>query len=67
MSAVYAIVAWLLIQIAETTFEPMGLPAWTVKLVITLAILGLPLACVLAWAFDVTAEGGRAHRGLVPD
>ena len=55
--AVYAIVAWLLIQIAETTFEPMGLPAWTVKLVITLAILGVPLACVLAWTFDVTPKG----------
>jgi TolB-like protein/tetratricopeptide (TPR) repeat protein len=55
--AVYAVVAWLLVQVAETTFEPMGLPAWTVKLVITLAILGLPLACVLAWAFDVTPKG----------
>ena len=55
--AVYAVVAWLLVQVAETTFEPMGLPAWTVKLVISLAILGLPLACVLAWAFDITPRG----------
>ena len=64
--AVYAIVAWLLIQIAETTFEPMGLPAWTVKLVITLAILGLPLACVLAWAFDVTPKGVERTADLSP-
>lgn len=53
----YLIVGWLLIQIAETTFEPMGLPAWTLTLVIVLTMLGLPLAAVLAWAFDITASG----------
>lgn len=57
VAAVYAVGAWLLIQIADTTFEPMGLPLWTIKLVITLAILGFPLVCVLAWTFDVTPKG----------
>jgi len=57
VAAVYLVVAWLLIQVAGTTFEPMGLPAWTIKLVITLAALGFPLACGLAWAFDVTSRG----------
>ena len=53
----YLIAGWLLIQIAETTFEPIGLPDWTLKLVIVLIVLGLPLAAVLAWAFDVTPDG----------
>jgi adenylate cyclase len=57
VAAVYLVVAWLLVQVAGTTFEPMGLPPWTLKLVITLAALGFPLACALAWAFDVTAKG----------
>ena len=54
---VYLVVAWLLVQVADAIFEPMGLPAWTLKLVITLVALGFPLACALAWAFDVTAKG----------
>jgi adenylate cyclase len=57
VAVVYVVVAWLLIQIADTTFEPMGLPGWTIRLVITLAVLGFPLACALAWAFDVTPRG----------
>ncbi|MCJ7453525.1 MAG: hypothetical protein MUO39_13775, partial [Steroidobacteraceae bacterium] len=54
---VYLVVAWVLVQVADAIFEPMGLPAWTLKLVITLAALGFPLAIALAWAFDVTAKG----------
>lgn len=57
VAAVYLIGAWALIQIADTTFETMGLPPWTVKLVIVLVILGFPLVCALAWAFDVTPAG----------
>lgn len=57
VASAYGVVAWLLIQVADSTFEPIGLPAWTLKLVIWLAILGFPLACALAWAYDVTPTG----------
>ncbi len=57
VAAVYLVAAWLLIQVADAVFEPMGLPPWSLKLVIVLAALGFPLACVLAWAFDVTPRG----------
>ena len=57
VAAVYLVAAWLLIQVADAVFEPMGLPAWSLKLVIVLAALGFPLACVLAWAFDMTPRG----------
>jgi len=57
VAVVYAVAAWLLIQVADAVFEPLGLPAWTLKLVIVLALLGFPLACALAWAFDVTPRG----------
>jgi len=57
VAIVYLIASWLAIQVAAETFEPLGLPAWTVRLVIVLAALGLPLALALAWAFDVTPRG----------
>ena len=66
----YVIVAWLVMQIAETVFEPLGLPPWTLTLVIALALLGLPLTVVIAWAFDLTSKGFEATRpepAAVPD
>jgi adenylate cyclase len=57
VAIVYLVIAWLLIQVADATFEPIGLPAWANLLVIVLAALGFPLACGLAWAFDVTPRG----------
>jgi adenylate cyclase len=46
---VYIVAAWLLVQIADATFEPMGLPPPLVKLVVFLAVAGLPLAIALGW------------------
>jgi hypothetical protein len=34
VAVVYLVVAWLVVQVASTTFGPMGLPPWTLKLVI---------------------------------
>ena len=56
-ATVYAIVAWLLIQIASTVEEPLGLPGWFDTIVIVLLALGLPVAIVLSWAFDLTPGG----------
>jgi TolB-like protein len=53
----YAVVAWLLIQIAATTFPAWELPPWALRLVIALAAFGLVPALILSWAFDVTPEG----------
>lgn len=57
VALVYAVVAWLLVQIAAVTFPHLRLPSWAVTLVIVLAALGFPLAVILAWAFDVTPGG----------
>jgi len=66
VAVVYLVVAWLVVQVASTTFEPMGLPPWTLKLVITLVALGFPLACALAWAFDVTPRGIERTAAAAP-
>ena len=57
VAVVYLVAAWLVIQVAGEVFEPLGLPDWSLRLVIVLAGLGFPLACALAWAFDVTPRG----------
>lgn len=62
-AAVYAVVAWLVIQIAVTTFPYLGLPRWMITGVIAVVLLGFPLALVLAWSLDLTPSGMRRERG----
>ncbi len=57
VAAVYAVVALAVIAAASDILPRLLLPDWTVTLVIVLAILGLPLAVVLAWGYDITREG----------
>jgi serine/threonine-protein kinase len=53
----YAVIAWLLIQIATQTFPFFEIPNWIVRAVIVLLLLGFPVALVIAWAFELTPEG----------
>ena len=55
--AIYAVIAWVLLQIAEVTFEPMGLPPWMMRSLIVTAIVGLPISALLAWVIDFGAKG----------
>lgn len=55
----YLIGAWILVQIADATFEPLNLPVWSTTLVLWLLVLGFPVALFLAWALEVTPEGIR--------
>src|SRR2546425_12920540 len=57
VAVAYAIVAWLLIQIATQVFPFFEIPNWAVRLVVLLVAIGFPIALVLAWAFELTPEG----------
>jgi TolB-like protein len=57
VAVAYAIVGWLLIQIATQVFPFLEIPTWVVRLVIMLVAAGFPIALVIAWAFELTPEG----------
>lgn len=57
VAVAYTIVGWLLIQIATQVFPFLEIPNWTVRLVIVLVAIGLPIALLIAWAFEATPEG----------
>ena len=65
VAGVYIVVAWIAIQAAATIFPALELPAWTIKFVIILAAIGLPIAIVLAWAFDLQRDRGTAETPIV--
>ncbi len=55
--AVYAVSAWLVLQVAETVLEPLGFPSWVMRSVILAAIVGFPVSFVLAWIIDIRPDG----------
>src|SRR5438067_5930493 len=59
LAVAYAVVSWLLIQIATQVFPFFEIPTWSVRLVIIALVLGFPVALLLSWAFDLTPAGIR--------
>src|SRR3954469_19804029 len=57
VAVAYAIVGWLLIQVATQVFPFLEIPNWVVRLVIALVAIGCPVALIIAWAFELTPQG----------
>ena len=53
----YAVVGWLLIQVATQVFPFLEIPNFAIRLVIFITALGFPVALIIAWAFELTPEG----------
>jgi adenylate cyclase len=53
----YAVVGWIVIEVASVVLPALNLPPWAVTLVIVLVALGLPIALTLAWAVDIGPGG----------
>jgi TolB-like protein/Tfp pilus assembly protein PilF len=60
VAAAYVIAAGGIIQLASAAFPAWELPNWMLRLVIVLLLMGFPIALILAWAYDITAQGVRA-------
>jgi len=66
VAAMYAVVAWLLVQVITSVEAPLNLPDWVDTFVIILLAVGFPIALVLGWAFDVTPQGIRPANETEP-
>ena len=66
VAAAYAVVAWLLVQAADILLGNFGAPEWVFKSFVALLALGLPLALFLSWAYELTPEGVKQTREVLP-
>ena len=57
VAVAYAVVGWLLVQVATQVFPFFEIPNWAVRLVVLAIVIGFPIALVIAWAFELTPEG----------
>ncbi len=66
VAVTYAIVGWLLVQVATQVFPFLNIPNWVVRLVIVFVAAGFPVALVIAWAFELTPEGIKRTEDVDP-
>lgn len=57
VAVAYAVVGWLLIQVATQVFPFFDIPNWGVRLAVVFVVIGFPIALIFAWAFELTPEG----------
>src|SRR5881409_1749681 len=62
----YAVVGWVIAQIATQIFPFLEIPNWIVRLIIVLIAIGFPIALVIAWAFEATPEGIKRTEDVDP-
>ena len=60
----YAIVAWLLLQVADVVLDNIGAPAWVFQVILLLLVIGFPVAIIFAWAFELTPEGIKKEKDV---
>jgi len=63
----YAVVAWLLIEIAAVFLPMLDAPEWMITAFVVLLALGFALALFISWSFEMTPEGLKRTEDLSPD
>ena len=53
----YLLGMWIMLQVAQTTFEPLHLPGWWMTALTILAVIGIPIVAMLAWSYEITPGG----------
>jgi len=67
VGAAYAVVAWVVLQVAATVLPIYSAPAWILPTLTTLLILGFPVAMLLAWAYEITPQGVKRTGTTEPE
>ena len=51
--SIYLVSSWLLIQVLDVTSKPLGLPVYSVTILLILLIIGFPINMYLVWVFHI--------------
>src|SRR5262249_10760764 len=57
VAVAYAVGGWALSQGIAQVLPVFDIPAWVIRLIVVLIIIGFPIALIFAWAFEITPEG----------
>jgi adenylate cyclase len=65
VAVAYAVVAWLLLQVADVVLGNIEAPTWVFQAILLLFVIGFPLALIFAWAFELTPDGIKLEKHVV--
>lgn len=60
VSLAYAIVSWLIVQVADIVLPTFNAPQWIMQVLVVMLILLFPIAVLLSWAYELTPQGFKA-------
>jgi len=63
----YAVVGWLVAQVADLALESFGAPDWVMKTALFFMVVGFVLSLFIAWAYELTPEGIKRAQDVDPD
>jgi len=66
VAVAYIVAGWALSQGIAQVFPVFDVPNWAIRLIVLLIIVGLPVALVLAWAFEITPQGIKRTEDVDP-
>lgn len=64
MGVLYVVASWVVLQIADVIFDPLGVPGWVFRLLMSLLALGFPFALFFSWIFELTPDGLKRERDI---
>ncbi|NHK26644.1 tetratricopeptide repeat protein [Parvularcula flava] len=67
IAGVYAVISWLLVQIAVALEAALEMPSWFDAVVTSLLLIGFPIAIIFAWAFEMTPQGVKRTAAVSPE
>jgi TolB-like protein/Tfp pilus assembly protein PilF len=67
VAVLYGVASWVLLQVGDLLFGALGVPAWGIRLLLGLLLLGFPLALIFAWVYELTPEGLKREHDVPPD
>ncbi|MEJ2298774.1 MAG: hypothetical protein P8X94_09815 [Woeseiaceae bacterium] len=67
VAAAYAVVGWLLAQVADLVVDAFNLPDRFLQMIIITLVLGFPIAVFFAWVFELTPDGLKKAKDLPAD
>jgi membrane protease YdiL (CAAX protease family) len=66
MAVLYIVAAWVIMQVAEVVIGLAMLPNWTGQAVLALLAIGLPIALIFSWFYELTPEGVSLEKHVDP-
>jgi Amidohydrolase family len=66
VALVYAVVSWLLIEVAWIVLPMFDAPSWVIEAVVVFLALGFILAVIISWSFEMTPEGLKRTADVTP-